>query len=357
MKGMRNRTILVAIILHLVIFIGSSFTQDSEQIARWGRDNNIPLTYKEVNDDSYKTDTPSDTDSIAYINSNRELIKLSIRKKNLGKVNLTDFAKLEILDLSGCGLDNFSIPQIPPSITDLYLKHNEKLTRVALNSFTNLKRLDIARCGFSDLSISTFPPTLIYLNLRDNTSLKTVEIKGLANLEELDLSFCKLSQLLLSNMANLTFIRLQYSKVDNATISGLTKIQTLDFWDCDLLNLTLTELPSLSDLLLSDNYRLSRIDAGSISTLLRLNFTQDDCDLKEVWLHPLNKAFPNITRIVYGRDKEKRITSIEYFAQNGAYVNYLSDEDSEGVAFAKKTINYSSKGKEVKTFTAEELNK
>lgn len=344
----------VTVLLLFTLLIHPVFSQDRDRIAEWCSDEGINITFKEGTvENLYNLGT--DSTSTAYLDAQGNLIKLSIIREKLKKIEVSTFAQLRSVDLTGNIIKDLTASKFPPALLELVLKQNKDLAKVNLKPYANLQRVNLSRCPIVTLTNEHLPSSVVYINLRDCKKLTRLELDNLPTLMELDLSFCKLSEFKLSNLPQLRTLRFKYSKFDIVEFNNLQAFPALDLWDCNVSSIKLTGLPALQSLMVPDNTRIKTLDVSGLPALQRFHFSTDRCDLTEVILAPTNIIYPNIAKITYGRDDQKRLTMVQYFDSAGSPADITVNEGGKNLTYAKKVITYSGSTPEIKTFTAAEL--
>ncbi|XP_065835556.1 uncharacterized protein [Oscarella lobularis] len=222
------------------------------------------------------------------VESQRELLSLSIQKTSLEKVTAALFSpiwksrfenlsqekwsklqKLEELNLTECRLQKFPFPIGElPALKRLDLSDNSELKCLPEDigsKLQNLEEIKVSSCGLEKLPISLSNLTALKkLDLSGNSGLKSLpEDIGskLQNLEEINMWMCGLQQLpnSLSNLTSLKKLDLggncELKRLSKDIGSKLKNLEELNLWGCGLQQLpnSLSNLTALKNLNLSEN--------------------------------------------------------------------------------------------------------
>jgi uncharacterized protein YjbI with pentapeptide repeats len=240
---------------------------------------------------------------------------------DLESVQLKDYPALKYISLCQCALSRVNLGQMP-NLTELYLGNNQRLEQLELKDFPQLKVLELYQCNIKKLKLSDIPK-LAALDLEGNRSLESISLPSLQELQLLRLSRCNLRELDLEGMTNLMTLDLSYcSRFSCLGIIGSKNLYRLILRECDLENLLPGfQVPSsVEELDIIPTSGIDRLNLKNLKKLKILRIDEQSRTLREVLLHPSNRAYPGITIIKYNWNEKRQELTEKFLDDQGRYV-------------------------------------
>ncbi|MBC1904737.1 KxYKxGKxW signal peptide domain-containing protein, partial [Listeria innocua] len=191
---------------------------------------------------------------------------------------LSGLTSLTSLQLNNNEISDISALSGLTNLTSLQLNNNEISDISALSGLTNMSWLYLNNNQISDISALSGLTNMSWLYLNNNQISGDVSnLDGMSNLSRLYLSNNQISEVRLSDLSNLSDLRLDgnqnLSKID---FSGLTSIQGLSLLNMEIEDINFSDMPALTSLYL-DNNRISDISALSgLTSLTNLQLNNNE---------------------------------------------------------------------------------
>lgn len=202
----------------------------------------------------------------------KEIKILDFSNNILAWFKISEFKRLEMLNLRNCRLGSLELSELP-YLKEVDFSWNEPLEKIKISGLSNLEKVYIN----STLKKIVISDIQAIRNIDfSNYSLEIVDFSNMPYLEVINLKGNRLKEINFYDLPSLREINLSKNKnIKRFEFKNLNKVSTINLSETEidekLLGYIASNLPSIKELDISSNFNIKEVDLSNLSYLEKLN--------------------------------------------------------------------------------------